>query len=116
VAEDELMVRNLTGNVLKQLGYNVLLTEDGLQAVEAFKTTSLPFDLVILDLTMPNLSGHDAMKQIRELDPNVPVILASGYSAERSRVKAPNVQFLDKPFSPSDLGKVVSQLLQRNKS
>ena len=50
---------------------------------------------------------------MRPLNPTVPVILASGYSAQRASVNEPNVVFLDKPFSPADLGKVVREMLER---
>jgi two-component system, cell cycle sensor histidine kinase and response regulator CckA len=113
VADDERMVRNLTGMILKQLGYTVVLTEDGQQAVEAFAAEGSKFDLVILDLTMPNLSGLDALRKIRQVQPDIPVILASGYSADRGAVNEHSVQFLDKPFSPTVLGKVVRDCLDK---
>ena len=99
------MIRTLAGTILKGLGYAVTLAEDGLRAVDEFTSAELPFDLAILDLTMPNLSGLDAMKRIRAFDPRVPVILASGYSADRAAAAAgAGVIFLDKPYSAGTLG------------
>jgi two-component system cell cycle sensor histidine kinase/response regulator CckA len=112
IAEDEPMIRTLAGTILKQLGYTVTLAEDGARAVEIFEEAEKPFDLAILDLTMPNLSGLDAMKRIRTFDPRVPVILASGYSADRAKAAAgAGVLFLDKPYTAGTLGKTVRQAL-----
>ncbi len=108
IADDESMIRTLASTILKQLGYVVTLAEDGKQAVELFESAERPFDLVILDLIMPYLSGLDAMKRIRTFDPRVPVILASGYSADRTKAASgPGVTFLDKPYNAGALGKAV---------
>lgn len=116
IADDEPMIRTLAGTILKQLGYNVTLAEDGLKAVEAFQSAEKPFDLVILDLTMPNLSGLDAMRRIRTFDPRIPVILASGYSADRAKAATGSgVIFLDKPYSANTLGKTARELLESRK-
>ncbi len=111
IADDEPMIRTLAGTVLKHLGYEVTTAEDGQQAVTAFTTAEKPFDLVVLDLTMPNLSGLDAMRAIRTANPHVPVILASGYSADRTAAAEDKVTFLDKPYSPGTLGKAARDAL-----
>ncbi len=111
IAEDEPMIRTLAGTILKQLGYTVTVTEDGAEAVRAFRTAALPFDLIVLDLQMPNLSWMDALRQIRGLDPKVPAILASGYSADRIEANGDHVTLLDKPYSLASLGKAVRQCL-----
>jgi PAS domain S-box-containing protein len=111
--DDEPMIRELAGTVLSQLGYDATVASDGAEAVERFRAARGEFDLVVLDLTMPTMSGREALGQIRALGPEVPVILASGYSADRVDLRGEAVQFLDKPFSPSDLAKAVRQVLDR---
>ncbi|QEL14599.1 PAS domain S-box protein [Limnoglobus roseus] len=111
IADDESMIRTLASTILNQLGYAVTTTEDGEQAVKAFRSADLPFDLVILDLQMPNLSGMDALRQIRAIDPKVPAILASGYSADRMEANGNHVTLLDKPYSLASLGRAVRQSL-----
>lgn len=80
VAEDEKIIRNLTDVTLRKAGYNVLLAEDGLQAIEIFKENSEMIDLLMLDVMMPNLNGWEAYQAINNMNPDVPVIFCSGYS------------------------------------
>ena len=109
--DDEPMIRELARAVLTQLGYAPTLAADGAEGVARFEAAGGRYDLVILDLTMPVLSGREALGRIRELDPGVPVILASGYSADRADLLGEATLFLDKPFSPADLAEAVRRTL-----
>ena len=84
VMDDEAEVRETTGNVLTRLGYNVVFASDGGEAVELYRQArdeGRVFDLVIMDLTVPGgLGGKEALKKLRDLDPNVKAIVSSGYS------------------------------------
>ena len=113
LADDEPMIRDLANAVLTRLGYALTLAADGAEAVAAFAAAGGKFDAVILDLTMPNLSGREALVQIRAANSDVPVILASGYSADQSTVAGMNVRFLDKPYTPSELAKAVREVIDR---
>lgn len=99
------MLRRLGRSVLRAAGYTVLLANDGLEALEVFRREAGRVDLVILDLSMPRLSGADAVRGMAELDPAVRVILSSGYSADQASVISfPQVvSFLQKPFKRSEL-------------
>jgi CheY-like chemotaxis protein len=105
LADDEEMLRRLGRSVLRSAGYNVLLARDGLEALELFRREEGRVDLVILDLSMPRLSGADAVRGMAELDPAVRVILSSGYSADQASVISfPQVLgFLQKPFKRGEL-------------
>jgi CheY-like chemotaxis protein len=71
-------------------------------------------DLVLLDLTMPRLSGRDALKKIREIDPDIPVVYTSGFATMINEAGADPVQgFLHKPFHANDLANVVRMALDR---
>lgn len=80
VAEDEKIIRNLTNVTLKKAGYEVLLAEDGLQAIEIFKQNKDSIDLLMLDVMMPNMNGWEAYQAINHMNPDIPVIFCSGYS------------------------------------
>jgi PAS domain S-box-containing protein len=109
VVDDEPLIRTLGRNILQAYGYRVLLAVDGQNAVELYTSRKEKIDLVILDLTMPRLSGRDAFRRLIEYDPEVRVLFASGYSADHpfdqndERV----LGFVHKPFQPEELARMV---------
>ena len=103
LVDDEPAIRTLGRFVLEQNGYRVLLAEDGLDAIETYREVAEQVDLVILDLTMPRLSGQDTHKQMREINPRVRVLFSSGYSAEHLDVLDETVDFINKPYRPLEL-------------
>jgi PAS domain S-box-containing protein len=117
LVDDEPILRDLGRTILQRQGYRVLLAEDGQAAVELYRRQAQEIDLVILDQTMPRLSGRDAFLQLRELDPSVRVLITSGYSAEPliDTDKSHLVGFIQKPFRPDDLAQVVRRALDRAK-
>ncbi|MGL4420392.1 MAG: ATP-binding protein, partial [Gemmataceae bacterium] len=113
LADDEQMIRQLAQTVLTRLGYTLTLACDGLEAVLAVQKAPEPFHVIVLDLTMPNLSGREALQMIRQIHPRLPVILASGYSAEPTLTVDPYIRFLDKPYSPSALAKMIREIIDQ---
>ena len=105
LADDNEMLRLLGAAILRQHGYDVLLAEDGQDAVEMFERAGGRIRLVILDMTMPRLSGRGALERLRRIDPGVRVLFASGYSADQltegDRVRIQG--FLGKPYREHDL-------------
>jgi PAS domain S-box-containing protein len=118
LVDDEAIIRSLGRTVLQRLGYRVLLAEDGRQAVELYRRERDRIDLVILDLTMPNLSGRDAFRQLMQIDPSVRVVFASGYSADHigDFEKEGALGFINKPYRPQDLASTVRAVLDRAKT
>jgi PAS domain S-box-containing protein len=115
LADDEATLRSLGQMILRRAGYTVLLAEDGLRAVETYRRLHNDIALVILDLTMPRLSGRDAFHQIRAINPHARVMFTSGYSAE---YLSPEDQrgtqgFIPKPFRPEALARLVREALDR---
>jgi PAS domain S-box-containing protein len=106
VAEDEEPVLELTSEVLERVGFRVLRARGGQEAVELFRRHVEAIDAVLLDLSMPEVNGHEAMEQIRRVRGDVPVILTSGYNEELTG-PAPEDKgltgFLHKPYDPHDL-------------
>lgn len=106
VVDDESFVREITGIALGKTGLKVLEAPDGLGAIELLREDAAKIDLILLDRTMPNLSGEETLRQIREIDGNKKVILMSGYSeneATKRCLKNGAVAFVQKPFEVEHL-------------
>jgi CheY-like chemotaxis protein len=106
VAEDEEAVRLLATRILQKAGYTVLAARDGEEAVSLFRENNENVDLLLMDVIMPRLSGPEAVKQIRELDPEIPALYASGYGGEFLRADGRldiEGEVLQKPYQPSEL-------------
>jgi len=113
LADDEPLVRELGRSILQAHGYQVLLAEDGVQAVELYQRERARIDLVILDLTMPRLSGQDAYRQLVTLNPDVAVLFSSGYFAEDLTDQEGGVKgFISKPYRLHELLEVVRAALE----
>jgi PAS domain S-box-containing protein len=101
VADDEDLVRDVADSMLRQMGFEVVAVEDGREAVRAFALDPDRFDLVLLDLTMPVMTGAEAMVAIRQIRPEIPVLVMSGYNEQDTPATAGQqpTAFLHKPFS-----------------
>ncbi len=113
VAEDEPPVRTIVARILRRAGYSVLEARDGQQAVDTFKENQHCVALIILDAVMPNMSGSDALTEIRRLAPQIPAVMSSGYSdiLASNKELAPSTAFLGKPYEPDDLLRTVREQL-----
>jgi CheY-like chemotaxis protein len=110
VMDDEPAVRKMLLAMLQHLGCTVEVVADGAEAVRAYereKAAGTPFDLVILDLTVPGaMGGRDALRALRTIDPNVRAVVASGYSADTTMARFRQEGFvgcLTKPFTLEEL-------------
>jgi len=116
LADDEPLIRNLGRTILEGQGYRVLLAEDGQQVLDVFRQEHAQIDLVILDLTMPRLSGKDAAKEILALDPEARLLYSSGYFAEDLTPEDDRVLGLvSKPYNPHELVEMVRSALEHGK-
>ena len=114
IVDDEPMVRDVATAILKRAGMNVVTAEHGGQAVEVFAAEPERFALVLVDLTMPGLTGAETLRRIHEIRPDTPVVVMSGYNeAEASgRFEGKELAgFLEKPFSTGALTSVVQRAL-----
>jgi PAS domain S-box-containing protein len=116
LADDEEMLRRLGRQVLERYGYRVLTATDGAEAVEVYRQHQQEIDLVLLDLTMPKLSGLDALREMRALNPSVRAVIASGYFTDQA-VQAVErdgaAGWVAKPYRPADLAREVRAVLDR---
>jgi two-component system, cell cycle sensor histidine kinase and response regulator CckA len=117
LVDDEAVIRNLGRTILQRYGYKLLLAEDGQEALEVYRREMGRIDLVILDLTMPRLSGRDTLRELQKMDPNVRVLFSSGYSAEyfNDSSKDDVLGFVSKPYRPQDLALTVRRVLDQSK-
>lgn len=117
VVDDEPFVRKTLSMLLSSLGFSVIEAENGVEAVERFRTHRASVVLVIMDMTMPELSGVDAMRLIRQEDRAVPIALSSGYSD--AAVREADVQptaFLQKPYTLDELERVLRSVIAPRRS
>ncbi len=113
-ADDEDTVLAVGRNMLEHLGFTVLSAEDGLQAVELFRKNAENIILVILDLTMPHLSGDEVYREIRRINNDVPVIVSSGFSRKdvMHRFAGKHLAgFIQKPYRIEELSTVLKDVL-----
>jgi len=114
--DDEEVVRDMVGEVLEQEGVSVLRAEDGARGVVLFREQRERIDLVLLDLSMPGLSGEETFRRLREIDPRVPVILSSGYDHDEARGRfgeGTPAGFIQKPYRPEQLMAEIGRCLGR---
>jgi two-component system cell cycle sensor histidine kinase/response regulator CckA len=114
LVDDEESLLALGGRMLEYLGFTVLTAVDGLEAVDLYRERGKEIDLVLMDLTMPQMDGAKAFDELRRLDPEVRVVLASGYSKEdvasRFAGKHPD-GILQKPYTLAKLQESLSGLM-----
>ena len=114
VIDDEEEVRNVTSRVLTHLGYDVTLAAGGSKGIEAYEESDEPFDVVMLDLTMPHPNGSETLRVLREIDPSARVILMSGYTEEATRTALGDstpTAFLQKPYNLSALKQMLTDII-----
>ena len=117
VVDDEPEVRNIAESMLKRmLGYEVLTSGDGYEAVEIFRARKGEINLVILDLSMPGMNGWETLSALRALRHDIPVVLASGY--DEAQVMQPGhadrpQAFLHKPYLRKELQAAIDAALKK---
>jgi CheY-like chemotaxis protein len=114
VVDDEIDIVSMLTHVLSNAGYTVLATHSGREGIELYENNIDDIDLVILDIIMPDLRGDELLKTILEMNPEIRVILASGYSEKESYrhlLKQNMVEFIGKPFSIENLLGMIRSML-----
>lgn len=114
VVEDEEIVRSMMLEVLRSLGHTVIECASGQEAIRAVEAGT-KIDLLLTDMMMPCMSGRDLVLKIRSVNPDLPVVVASGYGtdlAENVFEENERVQFLSKPFTPAELSDAIESALR----
>jgi PAS domain S-box-containing protein len=114
VADDDIHVRTGFGEVLRSLGYRVVMASDGAEAVETYRQHSDEVALVVLDIVMPNLKGPEAAEAIRQLRPDVKVLYTTGYDSDRTlQGPARDADVLEKPCAAPEVARRIRRLLDQ---
>ena len=113
LVDDEEILRLSLEEALQSLGYAVVVAEDGLQAVNTFRQHQENIALVLSDIVMPNMNGHEAAQHIRKMNPNIPYIFMSGYDPSQFSKKADldNSILIKKPMRIHKLHHHIRQFL-----
>jgi two-component system cell cycle sensor histidine kinase/response regulator CckA len=117
VVDDEEPVRQVASEILKYLGYSVLTAPSGDEAVETVKNGGCP-DVVLLDLIMPGLNGAQTLLKLRELEPDLPVLISTGYAdhaAADSLTSEGANGFVNKPYHIETLGRELERAQRESK-
>ena len=116
VVDDEEIVRATTRSVLEHAGFQVLIANDGDSALEIFREQHERIGAVLLDLSMPNLSGEATLRELQRIDPKVRVVLTSGYSEPETAERFASLgvaNFLRKPSTATEMSACVHRVLGR---
>ncbi len=115
--DDEDVVRSVARSTLERFGYTVLTAQNGPDAIEALRQGSAEIALVILDLTMPVMSGEETLREMRNIRPRLKVILSSGYNEAEAISRFADRElagFLQKPYTAVELGQKVKAALAQS--
>ena len=110
LVDDQEPVREVAKDMLEALGYEVITAADGLEGISRYRELWREIDLVILDMVMPNLSGGDCFRRMKEINPKARVVLSSGYSMDGAIQDVMNegiLAFIQKPYRLEELSRVV---------
>jgi PAS domain S-box-containing protein len=113
LVDDDETVRSIGREMLEEFGFTVITAVDGKDALEKFKEASGMIRFVLMDLTMPHMDGKQAFRELRSLDPQVKVIMSSGYNEQEISQQFAGkgiCGFLKKPYQLSELQKAIQKL------
>jgi two-component system cell cycle sensor histidine kinase/response regulator CckA len=116
VVDDEAVVRQMARAILERYGYSVIVAEDGAQGVAMFRVGAHEIDVVLLDMTMPVMSGEEALREMQKIQPGVNVVLSSGYSEAEANRRFAGYEiagFIQKPYTAKQLAEKVKSVLNR---
>ncbi len=117
LADDEKVIRFTGKVILNDLGYDVITAVNGRDALELYKLNTDSIDLVILDMIMPEMNGHDCFFQLKKINPEVKILLSSGFSKEQDLQDLLDNGLngvVKKPYHTSELSRKIAEVLSRN--
>jgi DNA-binding response OmpR family regulator len=113
VVDDENSLRAALSTLLKEQGYDVSSAEDGDVAIEMLSSRS--FDLILLDLKMPNVDGHEVLRFVKDKDPETKVIMLTGFADLKNALDSKGLgadNFIAKPFDRRELLRAIHRILR----
>ncbi len=116
LVDDEKQIVDVVQQMLERLGYQVTVRTSSIEALEVFRASMDKFDLVITDLTMPNMTGDKLAGELMNIRPDIPIILCTGFSERMTKKRAESLGikgFLMKPIVTSDLAKLIREVIDK---
>ncbi|MBS3809103.1 MAG: response regulator, partial [Desulfobacterales bacterium] len=116
IVDDEKSIVEMQQQILESQGYRVTPQTSSVEALEAFRASPDKFDIVITDMTMPNMTGDRLALKIKEIRPDVPVILCTGFSEKIDAQKKGELGiegYMLKPVTKTELAKTVRKILDK---
>ena len=116
--DDELPIIDIGKQILESLGYDVTTRTSSIEALELFKVRPDFFDLIITDMTMPNMTGESLARNLLNIRPDIPIIICTGYSASMTREKVGDMginAIVMKPIIKKDIAHTIRQVLDADK-
>jgi PAS domain S-box-containing protein len=118
LVDDEEPIVHLEKQLLERLGYKVTMRVNSLEALEAFKANPDAYDLILTDMTMPNMTGDQLARKLIAIRPDIPIIICTGFSERinKDMAKAMGIKgFLMKPVVKSEMARMVRKVLDETK-
>lgn len=111
LVDDEEIIRSTGRALLEEIGYTVVTADNGQAGVNIFKQSPTEFDIIILDMIMPEMNGTEAFYTIKEIDPDATIFIASGYTKDEKLDELDKhglSGFIHKPFKLNELRKLIT--------
>ena len=115
IVDDEAVIRGMASAMLENLGYETVVAENGKEALEIFRSRYQEFNLVLLDMIMPEINGRDTFRAMRTIDPDVKALISSGFSfgvEEEELLDEGILGFIQKPYRVLELSQAVTAVMQ----
>jgi len=115
LVDDEQMVLEVGKAILQRLGHEVVTAESGEEALEKFDQDAI--GCVVLDLTMPGMDGKETFGRLRDLAPDLPIIISSGLSIEQMAGQfeaGPTTAFIQKPYQVAELSSTIQSIFKND--
>lgn len=113
VVEDEIQVLRFIGLALGRFGYEVLEASDGEEALAIVASQTIPIDLLLTDVCLPNMTGVDLAAGVKEQHPGQLILFMTGYADPFQHDQPPSSRLIQKPFTPRELNHKIKHLLAR---
>lgn len=107
------MIREIARDMLNHMGYEVLVAKDGQEALEIYREKCSEIDIIMVDLIMPKMNGLVCFQKLKEINKDVPIIVASGLgelNKKQSILKMGAAGYLEKPYTIRSLSEVFSKV------
>ena len=114
IIDDDAFIREAIADILASEAIGCLAAEDGAAGVALYRTRQAEIGMILLDLSMPGLSGEETCRQLKALNPNAPIVISSGYSSAELAGRFAQlgvVDFLQKPYRWGELITRVRQIM-----